>query len=226
MPELPDVTVYVEALTRRIRGERLEEVRLAGPFLLRTVSPPIADAAGRAVVGVHRLGKRIVIDLERDLHLAIHLMIAGRFRWLARGAKVPRKLGLAAFDFTSGTLLLTEAGSKRRAALHLVQGGEALAALDRGGFELLEIDLEGFTRRARAGEPHAEASPHRSASVLRHRQRLLGRDPAPGTAVAGGVDLAAGRRRDRTAVSAPGARSLEEWTERLRSEAATGSRRR
>src|SRR5438445_13309619 len=138
MPELPDITIYVEALRERILGQRLEGIRLASPFLLRTVNPPIASAAGSVVAGVRRLGKRIVIEIGDELYLVLHLMIAGRLRWLPRGARIPARLGLVAFDFATGTLLLTEAGSKKRAALHLVRGPAAPVALDRGGIEPLE----------------------------------------------------------------------------------------
>jgi formamidopyrimidine-DNA glycosylase len=138
VPELPDVVVYIEALERRVVGRRLERVRLRSPFLLRSVEPPIASAEGRTVTGLRRLGKRIVFALEGDLFLALHLMIAGRLRWGAPGAKPPGRVGLAAFDFDGGTLLLTEAGSKRRAALHLVSGAEGLRPLERGGLEVLE----------------------------------------------------------------------------------------
>src|SRR5438067_958154 len=132
MPELPDVTVYVEALQQRIVGQTLTRIRLASPFLLRTVEPAPSDLAGKKATGVRRMGKRIVIELEGENFIVIHLMIAGRFKWLAAGAKVPGKVGLAAFDFTNGTLLLTEAGSKRRASLHLVRGEDAVRALDPG----------------------------------------------------------------------------------------------
>src|SRR6266567_1427801 len=122
MPELPDVTVYLEALDVRIRGATLERVRLTSPFVLRSFDPPISTAHGRGVTGLRRVGKRIVVALEGDLFLAIHLMIAGRLHWKAAGAKVPGKIGLAAFDFSTGTLLLTEAGTKRRASLEAVRG--------------------------------------------------------------------------------------------------------
>jgi formamidopyrimidine-DNA glycosylase len=144
MPELPDVAVYVECLERRVAGETLERVRLASPFTLRSVDPPLDAVAGRRVRGVRRLGKRIVLALEGDLFLVLHLMIAGRLRWRSRGAKPPGRNGLAAFDFSSGTLLLTEASRKRRASLHVVRGREALGAHDPGGLEVLESDLERF----------------------------------------------------------------------------------
>jgi formamidopyrimidine-DNA glycosylase len=147
MPELPDITVYVEALERRIGGELLLDVRVKSPFLLRSVTPPLGSAKGRRVLSVRRLGKRIVLALEGDLFLVLHLMIAGRLKWREAGKKPVTKIDLAAFDFTSGTLLLTEAGSKRRASLHLVAGGEGLAAFDRGGLEVLDATLAQFSDR-------------------------------------------------------------------------------
>jgi formamidopyrimidine-DNA glycosylase len=147
VPELPDITVYLEALTARTRGETLERIRLGGPSLLRSVDPPILATAGLRVRGLQRLGKRVVFDLDRDLHLVIHLMVAGRFKWKPRGAPLPRKAGLAAFDFSSGTLLLTEAGSKRRATLHVVRGARDLAKHDPGGLEIFEADELAFASR-------------------------------------------------------------------------------
>ncbi len=145
MPELPDITVYVEALQARIVGTRLERVRLASPFVLRSVDPPISEAHGRAVTGLRRLGKRIVIALDGDLYFSIHLMIAGRLHWKATGAKVPGKVGLAAFDFSTGTLTLTEAGTKKRAAIRLVRGEAALPALDAGGIDPLACTADAFS---------------------------------------------------------------------------------
>ncbi|MFI5281080.1 MAG: DNA-formamidopyrimidine glycosylase family protein, partial [Gemmatimonadales bacterium] len=158
MPELPDITVYVEALQARIAGARLERVRLASPFVLRSVDPPISIADGCAVTGLRRVGKRIVIALEGDLYLSIHLMIAGRLHWKPpdakmRAVKVPGKVGLAAFDFSTGTLTLTEAGTTKRAAIHLLTGDEALAALDAGGVEPLACTAEEFSA-AITGENH------------------------------------------------------------------------
>ena len=150
MPELPDVTVYVESLAARLSGQPLQRIRLASPFLLRSVVPPPREAEGRTVTGVTRLGKRIVIALEGGLALVIHLMIAGRFRWKEPGAKIPGKLGLAAFDFPAGTLLLTEAGSKKRASLHVVRGRAALAAHDPGGLEPVGAAPAAFEARLRA----------------------------------------------------------------------------
>ena len=147
MPELPDITVYIEALTTRVVGQPLERVRIAKPFLLRSVDPPISAANGKRVTGVRRMGKRIVLELEDDLFLVIHLMIAGRLRWVPSGGKVPGKIGLAAFDFPNGTLILTEAGSKRRASLWLVRGAESLEQFERGGLEVLDATRAQFTER-------------------------------------------------------------------------------
>jgi len=144
VPELPDVDVYVAALEARIKGATLERIRLSSPFLLRTVTPPLSAAEGKAVTGVRRLGKRVVIALSGDLFLAIHLMIAGRLHWKEKGAKLAGKLNLAAFDFSGGTLTLTEAGTKKRASLHVVSGEADLAALNRGGIEPLDATLDAF----------------------------------------------------------------------------------
>jgi formamidopyrimidine-DNA glycosylase len=144
VPELPDVTVYIEALERRIVGATLERVRLLTPFLLRSVDPPLSSLTGKCVLGLRRIGKRIVIALEDELFLVIHLMIAGRLQWRAAGARPPGKIGLAAFDFSTGTLLMTEAGTKRRASLEAVRGDVALRALDPGGLEVFDADLDAF----------------------------------------------------------------------------------
>jgi formamidopyrimidine-DNA glycosylase len=152
VPELPDVTVYVERLRERVAGQPLERVRLASPFLLRTVEPPLSQTFGRRVEEVRRLGKRIVLRLDGGLFIVVHLMIAGRLRWGAPGAKIPGKVGLAAFDFPSGALLLTEASSKKRAALHVVDEA-GLAAMDRGGVEPLEVTVRQFAAALR-GENH------------------------------------------------------------------------
>ncbi len=149
MPELPDVDVYVIHLQRRIAQATLERIRLASPFVLRSVEPPLREAEGKAVARVSRMGKRIVIELEGGVALVIHLMIAGRLRWREQGAKVPGKLGLAAFDFTTGTLLLTEASTKKRASLHLVRGAEALRAMDPGGVDPLAAPLQDFAAALR-----------------------------------------------------------------------------
>jgi formamidopyrimidine-DNA glycosylase len=137
VPELPDIELYLHALRARIVGQRLERIRLASPFLVRSFNPPIDHANGKTVVALRRLGKRLVWQLEDDLFLVIHLMIAGRFKFLAPGAKIPGKVGLAAFDFAQGTLILTEAGSKRRASMYLVKGDAELQSHDPGGLEVL-----------------------------------------------------------------------------------------
>ena len=153
MPELPDIVVYLECLQRRIVGKPLEKVRLLSPFLLRSVEPPLSEVVGRRVIGLRRLGKRIVFALEEDLFLVLHLMIAGRLHWKPRGAKPPGKIGLAAFDFPDGTLLLTEAGTKRRASLHCVRGEAELARHNPGGLEVLDADESQF-RAALTRENH------------------------------------------------------------------------
>jgi formamidopyrimidine-DNA glycosylase len=144
LPELPDVVVYIEALEKRILGQKLESVRIVSPFLLRTVDPPLESAYGKTVTRLRRLGKRICIGLEDDLWLVLHLMIAGRLHWRSRGVKVSKPRGLAAFDFPNGSLLLTEAGSQKRASLHAVAGEAGLQALDPGGLEVLDADLGHF----------------------------------------------------------------------------------
>ena len=144
MPELPDILLYLHALTPRIVGRRVEGVRLASPFLLRSIAPPLSAIEGRTVVALHRLGKRVVMEAEGELFLIFHLMIAGRFRWKPRGTKIPGKVGLLALDFAEGTLLMTEAGTRRQASLYVVSGREALAQHDPGGLEVLEADLPVF----------------------------------------------------------------------------------
>ena len=153
MPELPDVELYVEHLAARLAGTTLARARVVSPNLLRTAEPPLASAEGRAVSGVRRMGKRIVLALDGGLFLVFHLMIAGRLHWREPGAKVPAKVGLAAFDFPAGTLVLTEAGSAKRASLHVVAGDAALMALDPRGLEPLEASLEEF-RAALTRESH------------------------------------------------------------------------
>jgi formamidopyrimidine-DNA glycosylase len=149
VPEHPDIVVYLEALERHVVGRELVRVRLANPFVLRSVAPPIADIVGRTVMGVRRMGKRLVFDFGDELFLVIHLMIAGRLRWRGVGGKVPAKLGIADFGFAHGTLFLTEAGTKRRASITLVQGEPALAAIDRGGLEVMAATRAAFAERLR-----------------------------------------------------------------------------
>ena len=149
MPELPDVVVYLEALEQRILGATLVRLRLLSPFLLRTATPPIAAAEGKRVETLRRIGKRIVIELEEQLFLVLHLMIAGRLRWLGPRDKPPARITLALLEFSSGVLAVTEAGTKRRASLHLVQGDQALAQFHAGGLEPLDCDLAAFAQRLR-----------------------------------------------------------------------------
>jgi len=144
VPELPDVELYVTHLRRRVVGQGLQNVRVASPFLVRSFDPPLREAEGHLVLGIRRIGKRIVFDLESDLHIVLHLMIAGRLHWKPSGAKVPAKIGLAAFDFPSGTLLLTEASTRKRASLHFVRGEAGVIAQDPGGIEPLEADETSF----------------------------------------------------------------------------------
>lgn len=144
MPELPDIMAYIDALRPRVVERVLESVRVRSAFLVRSVEPPISEVEGREVCGLQRLGKRIVFCLSGELYLVFHLMIAGRFRWARRGAKPPGKIGLAAFDFPDGTLLLTEASKKKRASLHVVRGAANLAMHDPGGLEVLEADVNAF----------------------------------------------------------------------------------
>jgi len=150
MPELPDVTVYIESLAPRILGHEIRGARAMNPFVLRTVTPPLSGVVGKRVRTISRLGKRIVIGTDDALYVVIHLMIAGRLRWREGGKTIAGKLAQASFDFEKGTLYLTEAGSKRRASIHVVQGADALAQFDRGGLEVLDADLADFAARLRS----------------------------------------------------------------------------
>jgi formamidopyrimidine-DNA glycosylase len=221
VPELPDVVVYLEALERRLLGRRLERVRLSSPFVLRSVDPPVTALAGRRVLSLRRMGKRLVLGLEDDLFIVIHLMIAGRLRWAAAGAKAPGKVGLAAFDFEDGTLLLTEAGSKRRASLHVVAGASALAAFERGGLEPLDAEEAEFVGRLRL-ENHtlkrALTDPRLFSGIgnaysdeILHRARL-----SPLRLTSRLSDEEADRLYHATRAV------LAEWTERLRRETGQG----
>jgi formamidopyrimidine-DNA glycosylase len=149
MPELPDITIYLEALGRRVGGRRLDAVRVRSPFLVRTYDPPLSDAEGKTVREFQRLGKRIAFGFDGDLWLVLHLMIAGRLHWKDRGAKFPGKIGLAAFDFENGTLLLTEAGSKHRASVHMVRGADGLAAHEPGGLDVFAATADQFAAALR-----------------------------------------------------------------------------
>lgn len=218
MPELPDITVYIEALGARIVGQTLERIRIPKPFLLRSVDPPLSAADGKRVVGIRRMGKRIVVELDEDLFLVIHLMIAGRLRWVPAGTKVPGKIGLAAFDFSNGTLILTEAGTKRRASLWLVRGEEGLQQFERGGLEVLDATRDEFAERLQrenhtlkrsltdprlfsgVGNAYSDEILHRARlSPIKHTNKL--------------TDDEISRLFDATR------EILIEWTERLRQEA-------
>jgi formamidopyrimidine-DNA glycosylase len=150
MPELPDIVLYLEHLAPRVVNQTLERVVVRSPFVVRTFDPPISEAAGKRVLALRRMGKRIVFELEGGLFLVVHLMIAGRFRWKPPGTKPPGKVGLAAFEFASGVLILTEAGTKRRASIYLVKGEESLRQFDRGGLEVLDADSASFATRLRS----------------------------------------------------------------------------
>jgi formamidopyrimidine-DNA glycosylase len=147
VPELPDVELYLHALAPRVIGKRVEGVRIGNPFIVRTYDPPISSLEGMTIRDLRRLGKRIVFAFDDELFMVLHLMIAGRLRWRQRGAAIPGKIGLVAFDFPAGTLLLTEAGSKRQAAVHVVEGEAALDEHDPGGLEVLDADLPAFAAR-------------------------------------------------------------------------------
>jgi formamidopyrimidine-DNA glycosylase len=179
MPELPDVELYLSALRPRIVGQTLERVRLATPFLLRSVEPPLDLAFGRVVVGLRRIGKRIVWELDPstalgtgELFLVFHLMIAGRFKWRDRGAAVPRKVGLAAFDFAGGTLLLTEASTQKRASLHVVRGEEVLASFDPGGLEVMTSDVSAFAAALQKARLQADVGEKFPEKVTAFHERM------------------------------------------------------
>ncbi len=176
MPELPDIVVYIEALEKRIQGSMLERVRIASPFLLRTAVPPLSSVEGKKIVELRRLGKRICFGLEGDLWLVLHLMIAGRLHWYDERAKALKGRGLAVFEFSTGSLTLTEAGTQKRASLHVVQGEAGLESESRAVWKYLTRPAEEFARRDPREESHAKTRPHRSAHSQWHRQRLLGRD--------------------------------------------------
>jgi formamidopyrimidine-DNA glycosylase len=221
MPELPDIVVYLERLRPRVLHQVLESVTMASPFLLRTVEPPVGEVEGQRVQDLLRVGKRIVFAFDGDLFLVLHLMIAGRLHWKPRGAKPPAKTGLAAFHFPAGTLILTEAGSKKRASLHLLRGRAALAAQDRGGLEVLDADQEAF-RVALVRENHtlkrALTDPRLFSGIgnaysdeILHAARLS--------------PLGLTQRLDELEISRlfeATQRTLVDWTERLRREVGDG----
>ena len=216
MPELPDVTVYIEALESRVLGHRLERVKLLNPFILRTAVPPIASAEGKRVIGLRRVGKRIVFELEGPLYLVLHLMIAGRLRWLDPKAKPPGRISLALLEFDNGTLSFTEAGTKRRASLHLVS---SLEGLDPGGIEVFDTDLGAFAQRLKS-ENHtlkrALTNPHLFSGIgnaysdeILHRARL---SPIAMTSKLTDAEIAQLFEATKS--------TLTLWTERVRAEAA------
>jgi len=218
VPELPDVVVYIEHLRNRLAGRMLQGVRLVNPFVLRSVTPAMASARGKEVVGVRRIGKRIVIALEGELFLVLHLMIAGRLRWLEKDAKLPGRITLAAFEFQSGTLVFTEAGTKRRASLHLVEGEAALAAMDPGGLDVLAAGFREFADRVKR-ENHtlkrALTDPRLFSGIgnaysdeILHRAKL-----SPFAQTVSLSEEAVTRLYDATRAT------LADWTERLRREA-------
>jgi len=218
MPELPDVSVYVEALQARLLGQPLQKLRLTSPFVLRTFDPTPQELEGKRVESIRRLGKRIVFEFDGELFLIIHLMIAGRFRWLAPGAKVPGKLGLAALDFPNGTLVLTEAGSKRRASMHIVRGADAVRAHDPGGIEPLDATLDDFAQaltRERHTLKRTLTDPHVFSGIgnaysdeILHRARL---SPVQLTTNLDAAEIERLWRATRE--------TLIDWTERLRADA-------
>jgi formamidopyrimidine-DNA glycosylase len=217
MPELPDITLYLESLAPRIRHQPLVQLTIRSPFVLRSVDPPLRDVEGKRVVGLRRMGKRIVFELEDELFIVIHLMIAGRLRWYPPGKKAGGKLVLAVFEFPDGVLFLTEAGSKRRASIHLVRGSGGLEQFARGGLEVLEADLAGFSERL-TSENHtlkrALTDPRLFSGIgnaysdeILHRARL---SPLALTKKLSTDDIATLYRATQD--------TLREWIERLRQE--------
>jgi formamidopyrimidine-DNA glycosylase len=214
VPELPDVEVYLLHLRRRVVGQVLERVRVASPFLVRSFDPPLREASGLKVEAVRRLGKRVVFDLEGDLHLVLHLMIAGRLRWRPPGAKVQAKVGLAAFDFAGGTLLLTEASPKKRASLHVVRGEAGVRALDPGGIEPLTMGVVEFAEALRRENHTVKRSltdPHLISGIGNaYSDEILWRaEMSPARLTQKMTDEELGRLHEAVQVT------LRDWTERL-----------
>ena len=221
MPELPDVTVYIDALEERVLNQPIQKIRIGSPFVLRSFDPPISTAEGKKVLALRRLGKRIVFKLENDLFLIVHLMIAARFHWKPKGAKIARKYGQAAFDFPNGTLLLTEAGTKKRASIYLVRGEAALQEHDPGGLEIFDATFEQFyelltrenhTLKRSLTDPHLFSGIGNAYSdEILHRARLSPIRLTQQMTVAEVERLYHAVRE-----------SLIEWVERLRKERGTG----
>lgn len=217
MPEIPDLTVYLDALDARVKGRVLEKVRLGGPFILRTVEPPLASFANRKVVSLERLGKRLVLGVEGELFLVVHLMIAGRLQWKPKGAKIPGKVGHFAIDFDTGTLILTEVSTKKRASLHTVQGRAGLAQFDRGGLEVQRAKLDEFAevlRRENHTLKRTLTDPRLFSGIgnaysdeILHRAKM---SPVKQTKTLTGDDIATLYTATRE--------TLEMWVERLRTE--------
>jgi formamidopyrimidine-DNA glycosylase len=217
MPELPDIAIYIEALEARIVGQRLERVQLLDPFVLRSVDPPVSAALGKRVLGLRRIGKRIVLALEGELFAVLHLMVAGRLLWVELGAKVPARRRLAVCEFSSGQLVLTEAGTKRRASLHMVQGEANLKRLDPGGLDVLQADLATFSERLTADNhtlKRALTDPHILSGIgnaysdeILHRAKL---SPIALTSRLSQEEMARLHRATQE--------TLTEWTRRLRQE--------
>ena len=221
MPEYPDVTVYIEALSERVLNQPIQKIRIGRPFVLRSFDPPINTAEGKKALALRRLGKRIVFELEDELFLVVHLMIAGRFHWKPKGAKIARKYGQAAFDFPNGTVLLTEAGTKKRASIYLIRGEAALKEHDPGGLEVLDASLEQF-RQALTHENHtlkrSLTDPHVFSGIgnaysdeILHRARL---SPIRLTKQMTDAEI----ERLYQAIK----ESLNDWVERLRKERGEG----
>ena len=221
MPELPDVVVYLEALERFVGGRVLERARVVSISLLRTYDPPLSEVEGRQVVGFRRMGKRLVLELEDDLFMVFHLMIAGRFRWKVRGAAVPRKVGHAAFDFPNGTLVLTEQGSKKRASLHVHRGAEGLGEHDRGGLEPLEAGPAAFAealRRENRTLKRALTDPRILSGIGNaYSDEILHRAGLSPVVLTSRLDAPALERLHEATVS-----TLTEWVERMRDEVGEG----
>lgn len=221
MPELPDVTAYIEALSERVLNQPIQKIRIGSPFVLRSFEPPIGEAERKKVLGLRRLGKRIVFELEDDLYLLVHLMIAGRLHWKPKGARIARRYGLAAFDFPNGTLLLTEAGTKKRASIYLVHGEAALQEHDPGGLEIFNATLEQFRERL-IRENHtlkrSLTDPHLFSGIgnaysdeILHRARL---SPIRLTRQMTGAEIEALYNATRE--------TLNDWIDRLRQERGKG----
>jgi len=221
VPELPDLTVYLESLAARIANRRLARIRLLNPFLLRTALPPIASVEGKKVLNLRRLGKRIVFELEGGLYLVLHLMIAGRLRWIEGNRKAPARITLALFEFDAGVLAFTEAGTKRRASLHLVEGKAALDAMNPGGIEAMEVDLRTFRERL-IGENHtlkrALTDPRLFAGIGNaYSDEILHRARLSPVALTGQLT-----EEEISRLFTSTREVLVEWTERLRANAGAG----